>query len=170
MPLRLGGRVNLIRVHYLDASALAKLVVNEPGSDEFRKYFESESVFYTTSICFAEVLGLLKYKYSGKGRALSEDQYLTACDELFSYVACDSIELEDVEISERTVFTEVETIARRHKLDVSDAFQIISVKKNYFSRFQNESRPILITADKQLADAARSEGLRVWYCIDEPFP
>ena len=68
------------------------------------------------------------------------------------------------------VFTEVENLARKHKIDVSDAFQIVSVKKHYFSRPEFRSKPILITADKPLADAARMEKIHVWYCVHEPEP
>jgi hypothetical protein len=58
------------------------------------------------------------------------------------------------------VFVEVERLVRKYKetIDVSDAFQIVSIKRNYFSRFTSDSRPILITGDNALAIAARQEG------------
>ena len=77
------------------------------------------------------------------------------------------------------MFDEVEKLTRKYNegkpkdktIDISDGFQIVSVKRNYFSRFPDtDSKPILITGDQSLAKAARGEGLRVWYCIDEQPP
>ena len=55
------------KTHYLDASALIKLILDcqdeKPGREELRYHFNSESKpFYTTSICFAETIGILKKK------------------------------------------------------------------------------------------------------------
>jgi len=170
--------LKLIRIHYLDASAVLKLFLNERGSDELRLYFEKESCFTTTSLCFAEVLGRLKVmRFNNK--SMTDEEYFSCCDELLAYVAGDDIEIEDIEIKDRGVFRDVENLMRNYNegkskkkiIDLSDAFQIMSVKQNYFSRFEKtDSMPILITGDKPLADAARREGLRVWYCIDEPSP
>jgi len=110
---------------------------------------------------------------------MTDEEYFSCCDELLAYVAGDDIEIEDIEIKDRGVFRDVENLMRNYNegkskkkiIDLSDAFQIMSVKQNYFSRFEKtDSMPILITGDKPLADAARREGLRVWYCIDEPSP
>lgn len=54
-----------IKVHYLDASALIKLFIWEKGSKRIRQYFEKESDFWMTSICFGE-LGRLKSVYFNK--------------------------------------------------------------------------------------------------------
>ncbi len=167
-----------IRIHYLDASAIVKLVLNENGSSELRRYFSQESNFTVTSLCFMEALGVLKVKRFNR-ECISDDKYFGDCDELMARVSGGYIEIEDIEIKDRSVFGEVENLTRKYNngkpkdktIDISDAFQIVSVKRNYFSRFENsESKPILITADSPLADAARTEGLRVWYCINEPSP
>jgi predicted nucleic acid-binding protein len=159
--------MQLIRIHYLDASAIVKLFLPEIGSEVLRSYFSKESNFYATSLCFSEALGILKREYR---KNITDEHYLRACDELLAYVAHGNIELEDVEIKDRTVFNNVENLVRTYKIDVSDAFQIVSIKKNYFSKFNNDSKPILITADGPLADAARKEKLRVWNCLNEPEP
>jgi hypothetical protein len=88
------------------------------------------------------------------------------------YGADNTIEIQDVEIKDPMVFGEVENLVRKYQetIDVSDAFQIVSVKRNYFSRFECDSKPILITGDKALAIAARQEGIRVWDCVNEPEP
>jgi predicted nucleic acid-binding protein len=170
--------LKLIRIHYLDASAIVKLILDEPGSAELRQYFGQETFFTATSLCFAEALGVLKAKRFYQ-KCISDEEYFYGCDQLMAYVSDDIIEMEDIEIKDRSVFNEVEKLTRKHNegkpkdqtIDISDAFQIVSVKRNYFSQFENtDSKPILITGDRSLAEAARNEGLRVWYCVDEPPP
>jgi len=39
--------MKLIRIHYLDASAIVKLVIAEEGNRELRHYFGRESNFFT---------------------------------------------------------------------------------------------------------------------------
>ena len=161
------------RVHYLDASVLVKLLVKEEGSDLVERYMEREctSSFKTTSLCFAEALGVLKLKHLNRRRSdhIDEETYFTGADELRAFVETDRIAVLDVGITDATIFAEVETIARRHSLDVADAYQIVTVRKDYFSRFP-DARPILITADEDLAKAALAEGLLVWDCIKEAAP
>jgi predicted nucleic acid-binding protein len=64
----------------------------------------------------------------------------------------------------------VQEISDKYSLDLSDAFQILSVKEGYFSALIDESSTILVTADEALAKAARSEGIRSWYFLEEPEP
>jgi predicted nucleic acid-binding protein len=163
--------MKLIRIHYLDASAIVKLFITEEGSDRLQTYFGEESNFHATSLCFAEALGALKVKRFYR-KEISDEQYFCACEELLAYGADNTIEIEDVEIKDPMVFVEVENLVRKYQktIDVSDAFQIVSVKRNYFSRFECDSKPILITGDKALAIAARQEGIRVWDCVNEPEP
>ncbi len=170
-----------IKVHYLDASALIKLFKRERGSKMLRQYFEKESGFWMTSICFAEALGRLKSKYFNKkevkkikkikGVKTKEkaiEKYLAPCDELISCVE-DKIQIDDVSITNIDIFYEVNNLVKKHLIDVSDAFQIVSINRSYFSKFK-VSKPILITADKDLAEAAKKEGLNTWYFIKEPSP
>ena len=56
------------------------------------------------------------------------------------------------------------------RLSLANAFQIVSVKEGYFSHLVNDSKTVLVTADKLLAAAARAEGLRVWSAMEEPPP
>ncbi len=158
----------LHRVHYLDASVLVKLIVTESSTDTIKKYMKAEhtSTFYATSLCFAETLGVLKSKYLRK--QIDQETYFTAGDVLSAYISGD-IELVDVDISDSAIFMEVEDIARRNGLDIVDAYQIVTIKKDYFSRLPH-SRPILVTADSGLAKAAGKEGLRVWDCLTEQPP
>ncbi len=156
------------RVYYLDASALFKLAVKESGSETIEKYMSAEpaSTFYATSLCFAEALGILRSTYFHKG--LDQETYSKAGDILRGYIG-DRIELADMDISDSEIFWEVEKTAKRYGLDIVDAYQIITIKRDLFSRFQ-EAQPILVTADSGLAEAARKEGFGVWDYLKEQAP
>src|SRR5262249_42925112 len=129
------------------------------------------AAFKTTSLCFAEALGVLKSKYVNRRRTdhIDEDTYLTAADELRAYVKNDPIELVDVGINDSAVFSEVEEIARRYSLDVSDVYKIIKIKNAHF-KISPKAHQTLIPADTGLAKAARAEKLRVWDCITKKAP
>jgi hypothetical protein len=55
-------------------------------------------------------------------------------------------------------------------LDLSDAFQLLSLQAGYFSHLIGGSRTVLVTADGALARAARQRNLPVWDCMREPLP
>ncbi len=158
----------VIRTHYIDASAIVKLLVDEDGSTTVRTYHSSHAVFWTTALCFSETLGVLKTKFVKK--LLSSEQYFAACEELMGHLRGRTLNLEDMDISERHVFDEVESLGTKHSLDVSDAYQLVTLKHGGLSRMEGGSRPILVTADRSLAVAARAEGLRAWDCLNEAVP
>lgn len=157
-----------IRTHYLDASAIIKLLLDEVGSDVLRAYLARHATLMTTSLCFAETLGVLKAKHAHKH--ISMERYLAACEELMAHIRGATLEIEDIRITERAVFDEVERCVRAHTLDLSDACQLVTVRSGALSTLEGDSRPILVTADKRLAAAARQEGLRAWDCLHEEAP
>jgi len=157
------------RADFFDASALAKVYTQEPCSDVARQYFNSRPTKYTTPFCFYEALNVLKGKWKHKGQ-LSLDEYLDAAFRLTAWYGASSSKVKDLNFTEPTTFAEAKTIAQRSQLDLSDAFQILSVKKGYFSVLVNDSTTVLVTADAELAKAARAEGLRVWNLTTEPVP
>ena len=157
------------RADFFDASALAKIYADEPCSDVAREYFGSRSTKYTTPFCFYEAMNVLKGKWKHKGQ-LTIDQYLEAAFRLTAWYGASSSNVKDLNFTEPTTFAEAKKIAERSQLDLSDAFQILSIKKGYFSVLVNDSSTVLVTADKALADAARAEGLRVWNLMLEPAP
>jgi len=170
--------VETIRTHYLDASAIVKLLVNEPPySEQLQQYFRQHSNFRTTSLCFAEALGVLKAKYFYRSE-ITQEKYLALCDELMALVHPDNIgiEIEEIEVNQRSVFREIEGLVKKycndHKdsIDVVDAFQIYTLKKGFFSSLKGGSAPILITADAKLGEATQNDGLKVWSCTKEPPP
>jgi len=161
-------KVTTVRTHYLDASAIVKVLVEEDGSDAVRSYLGLHATWVTTSLCFAEVLGVLKAKQLH--RHISTEQYLCACEDLMAHIRGQTITIEDVGLTERVVFDQVELLCKRYSLDLSDGCQLLTLRSGQLSHLEGDSRPILVTADKGLAEAARSEGLRAWDCMHEPAP
>lgn len=157
-----------IRTHYLDTSAIVKLLVDEDGSAVVRAYLGSHATLATTSVCLAETLGVLKLKFRRK--LLSEEQYLAASEELLAHVRNETLEIDDIGISERSTFDEMESLIKRYSLDVADAYQLVTLTRGLYSRLEGDSRPILVTADEALAKAAKSEGLRAWDLLRESAP
>lgn len=157
------------RADFFDASALAKIYSDEPGSFIVREYFGSRATKYTTPFCFYEAMNALKGKWKYKGQ-LTIDQYLEATFRLTAWYGASSSQVKDLNFTEPKTFAEAKEIAQRNQLDLSDAFQILSVKRGYFSVLVNESSTVLVTADGDLAIAARTEGLRAWNLMAEPAP
>jgi predicted nucleic acid-binding protein len=123
----------------------------------------------TTPYCFYETMNVLKGKWKHKGQ-LTPEQYLDAAFRLTAWYGASSSRIKDLDFTNPSTFAEAKDLAQKSGLDLSDAFQILSVKKGYFAPLVNDSATILVTADKELADAARVEGLRVWNPMLEPAP
>jgi predicted nucleic acid-binding protein len=157
-----------IRTHYLDASAIVKFFVEEEGSVALRSYLSQHATWVTTSLCFAETLGVLKAKQV-HGH-ITREQYLAACEDLMAHMRGQTITIEEVPFTERAVFDELEVLCQKYALDLSDACQLFTLRSGQLSRLEDDSRPILVTADKELAMAAKNEGLRAWNCMYEPAP
>ena len=66
-----------VKVCYLDASALVKLVADdrdeEPGRDAVRKYYHNNANMKATPYCVAEALSVFKRKFLRK--MISRDEY-----------------------------------------------------------------------------------------------
>lgn len=159
---------NWVKVRYLDASALVKLVVAEADSNPVRQFFNANTNFCATSLCSAEALGVLKGKWS-RGE-IQTDEYFTATRRLVIDAWGKRIELDDVGLVNPTVHAEVENMAKRHGLDLSDALQLVTILRGRYSVLGPNSASVLITVDGRLAAAATSEGIRVWNCIPGPVP
>ncbi|HXC28013.1 MAG TPA: type II toxin-antitoxin system VapC family toxin [Stellaceae bacterium] len=152
-----------------DASALVKLYVNEQGSCVLRRYFHSQPNKYTTPFCFFETLTILKMIHFYR-KALSAEEYHEATFGLTAWFGAFSESLPDIKLTEPQALHRALELAGKHTLDLSDAFQILSVKAGYYSPLVGGSQTVLVTADRNLADAARAEGVRVWNLISEPPP
>ena len=95
-----------IYTYLLDASALVKLVVDEPGSKALALR-PQPSVSYTTTLCFVEALGVLKAKRFFRNQSLSEEQYLAACEGLVALVRNCTVAIEEVDITGITTTIEL---------------------------------------------------------------
>ena len=163
-------RIEMIRTHYLDASAIVKMFANETDSELLRQYVDAHSVFYAFTPCFIEAMSILKGKVR-RGEFATADAYHAACEDLVAWVRDDGLMLEGAVITDRDSFVKAEALAIKHSIDLIDAYQVWVVKVGFLSRFAGTpSAPLLITADGQLATAARDENISVWDCVREPVP
>lgn len=161
-----------VKVHYFDASALVKLVADDPdetpGREILRKYHrEHAHPGYTVSFCVAAALGALKLKFLRK--KISEVEYLKYVKGLLRVVG-NTFQIDELEVLLPVVSKEFERLVGKYKLDFVDCFQIATIKHGKHRIFVGPSQSILITADRDLAKAARSEGMRVWECSSENPP
>ena len=154
-----------------DASALVKVYTDEDGSGVVRKYFDSAPSKYTTLSCYFETLNALKRKrFSRKPPNITDQEYHDAAFKLsawFSLAWKNVLSLspnyvQDLDFVDPQTFPKIQSLARTYSLDLSDAFQILSVKEGFASPMVGQSQPILVTADKNLATAARNERIKVW--------
>ena len=134
-----------------------------------RSHFHS-AVCATTAFCFYEALGVLKTKWSKQSRPDSIDQetYLSACQELCALVEDENIQIEVSTLHTREFFDDAERITKAYNIDLSDSFQLVSLKKGMMARLAISTRPVLITEDKDLRKAAKAEGLEVLGLDDLP--
>jgi predicted nucleic acid-binding protein len=160
-----------VRVHYFDASALVKLVADDvdeaPGRDVLRAYFEICASRYTTSFCIAEAFGAFKLKFLRK--KISEDQYINYVRN-FIRVSVNHFKVDEVPILDRDIVANAERLVAKYKIDFIDCFQIVTLMRGEFSFLVGPSQSLLITADRELASAARAEHAKVWECTGELSP
>jgi predicted nucleic acid-binding protein len=159
---------NSLKPGFLDASAAGKLVLKEHGADRLLKHFNPTGSFFIASLCLFEALGVLKRMMLKK--EIVRDHYFRCCFLLLTYVNRKRLRIDEPEISSYETFRKAEKLARQYSLDLSDALQPVGLKYGRFSHFVQESKPVLITADRALEAAARSEGLRVWNCEETERP
>lgn len=161
------------RTHYLDASALVKLVIAEDHAEKLRAYC-GRALLATTSLCFGEALGVLKGKW--EHGHLTQEGYLAACEDLFARVRNGSLEIEDVSLlwgdrqELRANYEKIEKLARKYSLDISDALQLLTLRSGTYSRLESTARASLVTADCKLARAAKAEGMPAWDCVHDAAP
>jgi predicted nucleic acid-binding protein len=153
-----------VRTHCLDASALVKLYIEEQGSDDLRTYLKGQANWYTTPFCFFEALGVLKRKFKSRhpDDRITPEKYRNAGFAMAAEYAARSKHLPDLDFTDPLIFKKVQDLCSKYQaLDLSDAFQIISVRDGYYSPMTRDSRTVLITADKDLKTAAEQEGIKV---------
>jgi predicted nucleic acid-binding protein len=161
-----------VKAHYLDASALVKLVADdadeEPGREVLRAYYRSHSSRYSTSFCVAEALSAFKQKFLRN--KITRAEYIKDVRNFIRTVIGGNLQIDEVNLLKPIVVTEAERLITKYDIDFIDCFQIVTVLHGQFRVFCDESKSILITADRELAKVARAEGARVWECTSEPAP
>jgi len=158
-----------VRANFLDASALVMKYIKEDGSEKLEQYLRDQPTKYTTPFCFYEALNVLKRKWKFD-EMITKDKYLSTAFSMTAWFSHISRSIKEVDLLTPSVFSEVMNIVRRHDLDISDAFQIISVKKGFFSHMSGDSQTLLVTADEELAKAARKEDICSWNILRESAP
>jgi len=131
------------------------------GSDVLQ-YPISDQVHDT--FCYFETLSVLKMKWLRGDIARKE--YFDAAFAVTVWFQASSRKISDLDITNPSIFIRMRELVDRHEIDVSDAFQILSIKEGYFAPLINDSSTLLVTADRRLAKAAEKEGIRTWYCLE----
>jgi len=103
-------------------------------------------------------------------KTLTEEKYHQAAERLIVWFSATARYNKDLDLHDATVLESAQRLAQRYSLDLSDAFQILCVKEGRYSHLVDRSQTVLVTADEALARAARSEGVKAWYCLGEPEP
>lgn len=162
-----------VKVHYLDASALVKLVADDPddfpGRDALRNYYWMHTAsMYATSYCIAETLSVFKRKQL-RG-TITKEEYVHYCKTFITRTIGANLRIDEVNILSPTMLQEGQRLFEKHGIDYIDALQIVTVLHGQFKVLAADSKTVLITADRALAIAARAEGARVWECTSEDPP
>jgi predicted nucleic acid-binding protein len=164
--------IYLVKAHYFDASALVKLVADdpddEPGRDVLRKYYREHSNRYATSYCVTEAFSAFKRKYLGK--RIVKSQYIKYIRDFINSVVGANLQVDEVPVLTPIVFSEAERMISKYDIDFIDCFQVVTILHGRYRHMVGGSASILVTADQRLAAVARDEGVRVWECTTEPPP
>jgi hypothetical protein len=70
-----------------------------------------------------------------------------------------NIQLDEITLADRAAFSEAEGIAAAYEIDLSDALQLITLKRGMFARLK-AGEPILISEDRALLRVAEEHGLK----------
>jgi predicted nucleic acid-binding protein len=139
-----------------DASALVKRYVREVGSETVEALFAAlpMSQAVTTLWTYVETFAILLRRHNGG--VISAEAFAIAASALETDIMF-SGEPVVLSIEDRALHDSL-LLIRRHNLNSVDAALLMT-----FQRFaaQNETRCILVTADRRLARAAQAEGLIV---------
>ncbi len=158
---------NAIFYYYLDASALIKLVVDEPGSKSIHNYYNSTPNACITLISFIESLGVLKRKWKGQW---DKPDYHKAVEDLLIMIYGGKPEVDNMTLADPATFKNVSKMAKQYNLDFADALQLFAILKGKYSQFNLGSQTRFVSADKGLVKAARDQGVLTWLCTKNTDP
>jgi predicted nucleic acid-binding protein len=145
--------------YLFDATALVKLVVDEQGSRAIRQLCSTPEVIRTTWLCLAEAYGVVKRHWQKE--KWTAERYCGKIFDLQHYVQR-RIKLEgSINLSQRD-FRETERIHGQYRIDFSDALLVVVLRSGLYAHLTGNSKPVLVTSDKNLFRAARAEGIMTW--------
>lgn len=165
---------NTIKTCFIDTSAFTKLYLDENGSKELLAFLGSSRIIkFTMYYCIGEFLGIIKAKL--KRGEICNDKYLSISDNLMADLRNNQYQFEQSDITNFDIFNKVELLCKNHNnFDVVDSLQLITLKEGFLSALwdgkSKDSKPLFITADSELAKAARKEGLNVCECGKDKYP
>jgi predicted nucleic acid-binding protein len=148
-----------MRLYFLDASAITKLVVQEKGSKELQKLCRTSSVIRMTWLSLAETYGVLKLRWYREKwqKSIYFKKLFDLQKNIQRRIKLDgSIDLNNKD------FREIKRVLNQYNLDFSDALHIVMLKSGFYASLAGKSKPVLVAADKCLLRAAKSEGIVVW--------
>ncbi len=156
--------------YYLDTSALVKLVlfpdIKETGSDVLYKFRKNNAGFYTLDLCIGEALNVFKQKAFSKGERKQinfPDGYLIVINRLLTQLKPrHTLKLIETDLSKYPINTQTNDLIKEYRIDFIDA---IIIEEALLSR-----NCLLITADKQMEEAAKAYKLKVWNCVTSEAP
>ncbi len=159
--------IDSVKVKYLDTSSIVKLYLDENSSNNFREYFGSDCNYCTTLMTFHESLNVLKARlFNGSSR----DKYYKSIENLIIKGWGGKIEIENIDITDREIYSEVVKISVKYNLDIADAIQLYAIIYGKYKRFCFGSSSILITADNKQKQAAEDLKIRVWNIENQSKP
>jgi len=157
--------------YFFDASAIVKLVLEEPGAAKSRQAFDEAGQVCTSWVVIGEALGVLKRKWSRK--EVSDKAYGKAVHLLMAFVREGRLMAIDLAVDKDrpTLATYeidiIETRARYPNLDAADALQFAVIQNTFLRHSAGASKTQLVSADRELLAAARREGLSVLDVSDD---
>jgi predicted nucleic acid-binding protein len=166
-----------VRCHYMDASALVKLIADDDSEKDGREalrdyYWKNTANMYATSHSVTEALSIFKGKY--KRGIIQRHEYTRYVDKFLLRTIGANLRVQDdqerLPILSPTVRDEAKKLIENYDIDFFDAFQLVVIKRGQFQHMVGGSQTLLITADRDLARAARAEKLSAWCCLDEASP
>ena len=142
-------------IHYLDASALAKLYISEPGTDLMRGLADPAAGHQFAILALAEV----EFRSAVRRRQRAGDFSAGMAERLLGSFAAD---LRSGAFQRRPVNDAVlglaASVVDRHPLKANDALQLAGC---LMLRMVSDTAPVFVCSDLRLLQAAQAEGLAI---------
>lgn len=158
-----------LKFFFFDASAICRMILlNEPGADKVGAIINDRIInkIYTSWVVIAETLGVLKRRWSSNdANSLSEQEYQDAVTKLFRFIKDTTLNCVDMECTNDvaslvTYESHIKKLREKYSyLDAADALQLAAIKKSFLRLPGGKSKTKLVSADKKLIEAAKSEGI-----------